>query len=64
MSSFLDALDNIRLGSVMQENNKRGWPNVEYSIETPEDLAAPLIDIFGLNELHIKRPKFNGISGY
>jgi len=64
MGSFLDILDNIRLGAVTKVDSKPGRPRVEYSIETPEDPALPLIDIFGLNELHINRPKIIGLSKY
>ena len=64
MRSFLDILDNIRLGSIIKTSNKPGRPRVEYSVEDPEDRAVPFIDIFKLEDLHKKRPKIVGISTY
>ena len=65
MGSFLGLLDNIRLGSVIYNNDdERGKPRVEYSIEAPEEKSLQTINIFNLNELHKKRPSINGISKY
>jgi transposase len=64
MSNFLDMLDNIRLGSVIRESGKRGRPSIEYSIEHFEDDVLPIIDIFGLKDLHKNKPKITGLSSY
>ena len=64
MGSFLDALDNIRLGSVIRSTGKQGRPRVVYSVEVPDDGALRLVDVFNLNTLHEKRPKIEGLSKY
>ena len=64
MSKFLDILDNIRLGSIIQESDKKGRPRVEFAVEMPDESESSFIRLFKLNDVHKNRPKIKGLSKY
>ena len=64
MSGFLNTLDNIRLGTVIQNSGSRGRPKVQYSLESADGYALLFIKLFRLDEMLKKRPKIKGLSKY
>ena len=64
MGSLLTKLDDVRLGSVIKQTGKKGRPAVEYSIESMDDETTRIVEAFGIEDLHLKRPKLAGFNTY
>ena len=64
MSSFLNKLDNIRLGSIISDTGKKGTPHVEYQLEVMESDDQALFECLELQNIHTTRPKVPGFSVY
>ena len=64
MSSFLNKLDNMRLGSIISDTGKKGAPRVEYQLEVLDSDDQVLLDCLDLQNIHITRPKVSGLGVY
>jgi len=64
VDSLLDNLNNIRLAALIEASSKRGRPKVTYQLEEMSEEQSRLIKILGIEEIHLKRPHFNGVGVY
>jgi transposase len=64
MNTLLNILSNVRLGSVIEVSGKKGKPKAVYLLETTNNKESHLLNSLNLDNIHIKRPKINGLSVY
>jgi len=64
LDSLLDNLNNIRLAALIEASSKRGRPKVTYQLEEMSEEQSNLIKTLGIEEIHLKRPHFNGVGVY
>lgn len=64
MSSLLDTLNNIRLGSLLEKSKTTGKPKETYMLEVMSKEEEKIIKALNLLEYHKERPKINGVGVY
>lgn len=64
MDTLLDSLRSIRLSVKAQRTGKPGKPRLTYKLEQSDPEQAALFQALGLEQFHVDRPKFNGVSVY
>jgi transposase len=64
MNTLLTTLDNVRLSVVFEQLNEKGKPKIAYKLEEMSAEESALMEALDLKNLHIKRPKFNGVGVY
>ena len=64
LDSLLDSLNNIRLAALIETSSKCGRPKVIYQLEEMSEEQNNLIKALGIEEIHLKRPHFNGVGVY
>jgi len=64
MDTLLDWLRSIRLSVSAQMTGKPGKPRLTYKLEQADPEKAALFQALGLEQTHVNRPKFHGVSVY
>ena len=64
LDTRLDMLNNIRLGTVLEESNTRGRVNAIYKLEEMSDDENLLLEALEVKDLHNDRPKLKGVGVY
>jgi transposase len=64
LDSLLSTLNNIRLGSMLEESKKTGKPKATYMLEEMTQEENEILSALGIENVHIDRPKINGFGVY
>ena len=64
LDTLLDMLNNIRLGTVLEESNTRGRVKAIYKLEEMSDDENLLLEALEVKDLHNDRPKLKGVGVY
>jgi transposase len=64
LDTLLDTLNNVRLGTLLEESKTRGKVKAIYKLEEMSDIENQIIDALDVKTLHNKRPKFKGVGVY
>ena len=64
LDSLLDTLNHIRLGTILEQPSGQGRPKATYKLEDMTKEEAKLLNALGVQDLHRKRPKLNGVGVY
>ncbi len=64
MDSFLDSLNHIRLGSMLEATEKRGAVKATYKLEEVSEDEKLIIKALNIEDTHINRPKLSGVGVY
>ena len=64
LDSLLDLLNNIRLGTVLEEPNGQGRLKAIYKLEQMTKEEERLLDALEISDLHNSRPKIKGVGVY
>ncbi len=64
LDNFLDSLNNIRLGSVIEATGKSGALKASYKLEETSEEEKLLIKALDIEGAHINRPKLLGVGVY
>ena len=62
--SLLEALSNIRLGTLVEATGKPGKPKATYELETTEPDEDALVQALGIADIHQQRPQIDGVGVY
>jgi len=64
LDHFLDALNNVRLATILEQKEGPGRLKASYKLETMDDEGQTLMEALELLEIHIKRPRIQGLEKY
>ena len=64
MDTLLDILENIRLGTIIEDTGKKGRPKVFYKLEEMEPAERKLAEDLGIIKLHERPMKIKGFGVY
>jgi len=66
LDNLLDTLNNVRLGTILEETNKnkRGRIKAIYKLEEMSKEESTIIDALEIKDLHNNRPKIKGVGVY
>jgi len=64
LDTLLDILNNIRLGTILEQSSRTGRPKTIYKLEDLSKEEAQLLEALGVQNLHRNRPKLNGVGVY
>lgn len=64
LDTLLDTLNNIRLGTILQQRSGKGRPQATYQLEDMSKDEEKLLKALGVQDLHCNRPKLNGVGVY
>jgi len=64
LDTLLDTLNNIRLGTILQQRSGKGRPQATYQLEDMSKDEEKLLNALGVQDLHSNRPKLNGVGLY
>ena len=64
LDTLLDILNNVRLGTLLEESKTRGKVKAIYKLEEMSDIENQIIEALAVKTLHNKRPKFKGVGVY
>ncbi len=64
LDTLLDSLNNIRLTTLLEKTGKRGKAKAMHKIEEMSEEENLLMEALNLQELHLKRPKIEGVGVY
>lgn len=64
MNTLFDNLNNIRLAAVLTEPNSTGPAKASYQLEQMSKSQQQLMCVLGIEDNHIRRPRFNGVGVY
>jgi hypothetical protein len=57
-------LNNVRLGTILEESQTRGSVKVTYKLEQMSDEEDMIMEVLGMKDFHNNRLKLKGISVY
>jgi hypothetical protein len=60
----LDTLNNIRLGTILEQPSGKGRPKATYKLEDLSKEEEKLLNALGIHDLHRNRPKLKGVGVY
>ena len=64
LDTLLDTLNNIRLGTILEQPSGKGRPQATYKLEDMSKEEQKLLNALGVQDLHHNRPKLNGVGVY
>ncbi len=64
LDTLLDMLNNIRLGTILEESKTRGRVKATYKLEEMSDEEDVIMEALAIKDLHNNRPKFKGVGVY
>ncbi len=64
LDTLLDMLNNIRLGTILEESKTRGRVKATYKLEEMSDEEDAIMEALAIKDFHNNRPKFKGIGVY
>jgi transposase len=64
LGTLLDMLNNIRLGTILEESKTRGRVKATYKLEEMSDEEDVIMEALAIKDFHNNRPKFNGVGVY
>ena len=64
LDTLLDMLNNIRLGTILEESKTRGRVKAIYKLEEMSDEEDVIMEALAIKDFHNNRPKFNGVGVY
>jgi transposase len=64
LDKLLDTLNNVRLGTILEELKTRGRVKATYKLEEMSDEQDAIMDALGIKDFHHRRPKFKGVGVY
>ena len=60
----LDMLNNIRLGTMLEESKKTGKPKATYMLEEMTEAEKKIMTALGIENAHNERPKIKDVGVY
>ena len=64
LDTLLDMLNNIRLGTILEESKTRGRVKATYKLEEMSDEENIIMEALALKDFHNSRPKLKGVGVY
>lgn len=64
LDNLLDMLNNIRLGTMLEESKKTGKPKATYKLEKTTEYEKKIMEVLGIEKDHYKRPKIRNVGVY
>ena len=64
LDTLLDMLNNIRLGTILEESKTRGRVKATYKLEDMSDEEDAIMEALAIKDFHNNRPKFKGVGVY
>ena len=64
LDNLLDMLNNIRLGTMMEESKKTGKPKATYKLEEMTPDEKKIIEALGVENAHNEQPKIKNVGVY
>jgi len=64
LDGLLDMLNNIRLGTMLEESKKAGKPKANYMLEIMSEQEEEIMSALGLENLHNEQPKIKDVGVY
>ena len=64
LDTLVDMLNNIRLGTILEESKTRGRVKATYKLEEISDEEDVIMEALAIKDFHNNRPKFNGVGVY
>jgi len=64
LDTLLDMLNNIRLGTILEESKTRGRIKATYKLEEMSDEENLIMESLLIKDFHNNRPKFKGVGVY
>ena len=64
LDNLLDLLNNIRLGTMLEESKKTGKPKATYKLEEMNEVEKRIMIAFGIENAHNEQPKIKNVGVY
>ena len=64
LDNLLDLLDNIRLGTMLEESKKTGKPKATYKLEEMNEVEKRIMIALGIENAHNEQPKIKNVGVY
>jgi len=64
LDNLLDMLNNVRLGTMLEESKKTGKPKATYMLEEMTEAEKSIMIALGIENAHNERPKIKDVSVY
>jgi transposase len=64
LDNLLDMLNNIRLGTILEESKKTGKPKATYKLEEMTEYEKKIMQVLGIEKDHNERPKIRNVGVY
>jgi transposase len=64
LDNLLDMLNNIRLGTMLEESKKTGKPKATYMLEEMTEAEKKIMTALGIENAHNERPKIKDVGVY
>ena len=64
LDNLLDMLNNIRLGTMLEESKKSGRPKATYKLEQMSNQENMIMTALGIENAHNERPKIKNVGVY
>ena len=64
LDTLLDMLNDIRLGSILEESKTRGKVKAIYKLEEMSDEEDAIMEALAIKDFHNNRPKLKGVGVY
>ena len=64
LDTLLDMLNNIRLGTILEESKTRGRVKATYKLEEMSDEEDAIMEALAIKDFHNSRPKFKDVGVY
>ncbi len=64
LNNLLDILNNIRLGTMLEESKKTGKPKATYMLEERIEAETKIMTALGIENAHNERPKIKDVGVY
>ena len=64
LDNLLDLLNNIRLGTMLEESKKTGKPKATYKLEEMNEVEKRIMKALGIENAHNEQPKIKNVGVY
>ena len=64
LDNLLNTLNNIRLGTMLEESKTTGKPKATYMLEEMTEEERKILKALGIENAHSERPKIKGVGVY